>query len=121
MISTRLELWQNGAVLWQSDPEHKNTTSVWTTLLEARLMDLDFTLQGMGIWNATMSRTQQTREKYHWCAIVKIWCTLSHWARVASTQSESPKHNFALEVEKNNNKKSKISKRMARLENLCVR
>jgi hypothetical protein len=44
MISTGVELWQNGVVLWQSDPEHKNTTSVWTILLEARLMDLDFTM-----------------------------------------------------------------------------
>ncbi len=40
---------------------------------------------------------------------------------MASTYSESQKHNPALEVEKNNSKKSKIDKRMARLDETCVR
>jgi hypothetical protein len=84
-------------------------------------MYLDFTLWGMGIWSATISSRQWTTEKHTWCAIVKICCSLSHRAGVASTYSESQKHNPALEVEKNNSKKSKIAKRMARLDELCVR
>lgn len=79
-------------------------------------MDLDFTLWSMDIWSATMSSRQWTTEKYNWCAIVKIWCSLSHRAGVASTYSESQKHNPALEVERNNSKISKIAKRMAKLE-----
>jgi hypothetical protein len=88
-------------------------------------MDLDFKLGGMGIWSATMSSRQWTTKKYDWRAIVKTWCYLRHRAGVASTYSESQKHNPALEVEveveKNNTKKSKIAKRMARLDKLCVR
>ncbi len=129
LISTGAELWQSGAMLRQSDPEHMNTTSVWTTLSdyqmltlsEARFMDLDFTLWGMGIWSATMSSRQRTTKKHHWCATVKIWCSLGHRASMANIYSENQKHNPTLEVEKNNNKKSKISKRMARLNKLCVK
>ncbi len=40
---------------------------------------------------------------------------------MASTYSESQKHNPALEVGKNNSKKSKIAKRMAMLDELSVR
>ncbi len=45
----------------------------------------------------------------------------SHRAGVASTYSESQKHNPALEVGKNNSKTSKIAKRMAMLDELSVR
>ncbi len=68
-----------------------------------------------------MSSRQWTTKKQTWCAIVKIWCSLSHSAGVASTYSESQKHNPTLEVEKNNSKKSKIAKRMAMLDELRVR
>jgi hypothetical protein len=84
-------------------------------------LDLDFTLWGMGIWSATMSSRQWTTKKYNWCAIVKTWCYVRQGAGVASTYSESQKHNPALEVEKNNSKKSKIAKIVARLDKLCVR
>ncbi len=67
-----------------------------------------------------MSSRQWTTEKYNWSAIVKTWCSLSRRAGVASIYSESQKHNPALKVEKNNSKKSKIAKRMARLDELCV-
>ncbi len=76
---------------------------------------------GHGYLGRNLSSRQWTTEKHTWCAIVKIWCSLSHRAGVASTYSESKKHNPALEVEKNNSKKSKIAKRMARLDELCVR
>ncbi len=86
LIRSGIELWQSGVVvLGQSDPEHKNAASVWTPLTKGRFMDLDFTLWGTGIWNATMSSRQGTTEKYHWCAIVGMGCSLSHRVGVAST------------------------------------
>jgi hypothetical protein len=64
LIRSGIELWQSGVVvLGQSDPEHKNAASVWTPLTKGRFMDLDFTLWGTGIWNATMSSRQGTTEK----------------------------------------------------------
>jgi hypothetical protein len=50
LISSGAKLWQSGAVVpGQNDPKHKNATSVWTPLIEGRLMDLDFTLWVTGI------------------------------------------------------------------------
>ncbi len=38
LISSKTELWQSGVVVpGQNDPEHKNTTSVWTPLTKGRL------------------------------------------------------------------------------------
>ncbi len=63
LISSGAELWQNGTVVpGQSDPKHKNAASVWTPLTKGRFMDLDFTLWATGIWSATMSSKQRTRE-----------------------------------------------------------
>ncbi len=40
LISTKVELWQNGAMVrGQSDPEHKNTASVWITLSKTHFVD----------------------------------------------------------------------------------
>jgi len=64
LISSEADLWQSGAVVpGQSDPKHKNVASVWTPLTKGCFMDLDFTLWGTGICNATMSNMQGTTKK----------------------------------------------------------
>ncbi len=84
--------------------------SVWTCLTKGHFMDLNFTLWGMGIQNATMRSMQQTTQKNATGVQLLGWGVyLNHWVGVANTQNESQKHNPALEVEKNNSTKSKIS------------